>query len=91
MTKVVSAYEARTNLGELLNLVHYQGEEILITKSGKTVAQISRPKQAKKRMSKSEADKILQTFRRLSRKGKKIDTTVFIRKERDHGYSNLYR
>jgi len=42
MTKTVTAYEARTNLGELLNEVYYKGVEIIIKKSGKPVARISR-------------------------------------------------
>ena len=42
MTKTVTAYEARTNLGELLNEVYYKGDEIIIKKSGKPVARISR-------------------------------------------------
>lgn len=42
MTKTVTAYEARTKLGELLNLVYYKGDEIIIKKSGKPVAKISR-------------------------------------------------
>ena len=42
MTKTVTAYEARTNLGELLNEVYYKGDEIIIKKSGKPVAKITR-------------------------------------------------
>ena len=42
MTKTVTAYEARTRLGELLNEVYYKGDEIIIKKSGKPVARISR-------------------------------------------------
>lgn len=42
MTKTVTAYEARTKLGELLNEVYYKGDEIIINKSGKPVARIIR-------------------------------------------------
>lgn len=36
--KTISAYNARTNFGELLNEIYYRGEEIVVEKMGKTVA-----------------------------------------------------
>lgn len=36
--KTVSAYNARTNFGELLNEIYYRGEEIVVEKMGKPVA-----------------------------------------------------
>lgn len=40
MTKTVSAYEARTKFGELLNLVHYKGDTIIIEKMGKPMVKL---------------------------------------------------
>ena len=40
MLKTVSAYEARTNLGELINLVYYNDFEIVIERMGKPVVKI---------------------------------------------------
>ena len=40
MIKIVSAYEARTNLGELINLVYYKGNEIIIERKGKAMVKI---------------------------------------------------
>lgn len=56
MTKTVTAYEARTNLGELLNEVYYKGDEIIIKKSGKPVAKISRVDESLPRKLKSKRD-----------------------------------
>lgn len=56
MTKTVTAYEARTNLGELLNEVYYKGDEIIIKKSGKPVAKISRIKDSTPKISKTKKD-----------------------------------
>jgi len=35
MAKTVSAYEARTKFGEILNLVYYKDMEIIVEKMGK--------------------------------------------------------
>lgn len=40
MTKTVSAYEARTKFGEILNLVYYQNIEIIVEKMGKPLVKI---------------------------------------------------
>lgn len=40
MARRMSAYEARVHFGELLNRVHYQGEEFIIEKMGKPVARL---------------------------------------------------
>ena len=42
MVKTVSAYEARTNLGELINLAYYQGVEIIIEKMGKPMVKLTK-------------------------------------------------
>lgn len=40
MTKTVSAYEARTKFGEILNLVYYKNMEIIVEKMGKPIVKI---------------------------------------------------
>lgn len=40
MMKTVTAYEARTRLGELLNLVYYRGDTIIIEKMGKPMGKL---------------------------------------------------
>lgn len=40
MTKTISAFKARTNLGELLNEVYYKHDTIVIEKSGRPVAKL---------------------------------------------------
>lgn len=42
MIKTVSAYEARTNLGELLNLVYYKGDTVIIEKMGKPMVKLTK-------------------------------------------------
>lgn len=85
MTKVISAYEARTNFGELLNQVYYQGEEILITKSGKPVAQLSRPKKRKK-VVKTTTEDLWAQMQAIAKMGRQIDGVTFLRKDRDSGH-----
>lgn len=38
--KTVSAYHARTNFGEILNMVYYQGNEVVVERKGKPVVKI---------------------------------------------------
>jgi prevent-host-death family protein len=40
MVKRMSAYKARTNFGELLNLVYYKGYEIIVERAGKPTARV---------------------------------------------------
>lgn len=40
--KTISAYQARTNFGELLNLVYYQGDEVVVERKGKPLVKISK-------------------------------------------------
>lgn len=47
MTKTVSAYEARTNLGELINLVYYKNIEVVIERMGKPMVKIVNLKKTK--------------------------------------------
>lgn len=42
MTKTVSAYEARTKLGEIINLVYYQGVDFIVERRGEPVVKISK-------------------------------------------------
>lgn len=42
MTKTVSAYEARTKLGELMNLVYYNNIDIIVEKMGKPIVRITK-------------------------------------------------
>ena len=48
MTKTVSAYEARTNLGEILNLVYYKGDTVIIEKMGKPMVKLTKVTTTKK-------------------------------------------
>lgn len=48
MTKTVTAYEARTKLGELLNLVYYKGDTIIIKKMGKPMGKLISARKEKK-------------------------------------------
>lgn len=41
MIKTVAAYEARTKFGELLNLVYYKGDTIIIEKMGKPMVKLT--------------------------------------------------
>jgi prevent-host-death family protein len=38
--RTISAYQARTNFGELLNLVYYQGDEVVVERKGKPLVKI---------------------------------------------------
>ncbi len=49
MTKTISAYEARTNLGEILNLVYYKGDTIIIEKSGKPMVKLTKVAASRKK------------------------------------------
>lgn len=49
MTKTISAYEARTNLGEILNLVYYKGDTVIIEKSGKPMVKLTKVATSKKK------------------------------------------
>ncbi|MFN4213009.1 MAG: hypothetical protein ACK4FL_03570 [Microgenomates group bacterium] len=40
MKKIISAYEARTKLGEIMNLAYYQGVEFIVEKMGKPLVKI---------------------------------------------------
>lgn len=40
--KTVSAYDARTKFGELLNEVYYKGEEVIVERKGKRMVKITR-------------------------------------------------
>lgn len=52
MTKTVSAYEARTNLGEITNLVYYRGIDVVVKKMDKPMVKITRFAEPKKKTSK---------------------------------------
>jgi prevent-host-death family protein len=42
MTRTVTAYQARTNLGELINQVYYRSDEIMVTRNGKPMVKLVR-------------------------------------------------
>jgi antitoxin (DNA-binding transcriptional repressor) of toxin-antitoxin stability system len=42
MKKTVSAYDARTRFGEMINLAYYQGMEIIVEKMGKPMVKITK-------------------------------------------------
>lgn len=48
MTKTMSAYEARTKFGELMNLVYYKDIEIIVEKMGKPMIKITKVSTPKK-------------------------------------------
>lgn len=88
MTKIVSAYEARTNFGELLNEVYYKGEAVIISKSGKNIARIIKEEDSVSLHKK--ADDLWKKMRELAREGKQIDGVAFLRRDRDHGHKIHY-
>ncbi len=84
MTKIISAYEARTNFGELLNQVYYQGEEILVTKTGKPMVKIIKADVAPK--TELDSEKIWEAMRIIAKNGKQVDGVEFLRKDRNSGH-----
>lgn len=83
MTKTISAYEARTNFGEILNQVYYQGEQIVVTKTGKPMVRIIK---ADKEPTKT-VDDLWQQMRKIAKMGRQnINLVEFIRKDRDSGH-----
>lgn len=55
-TLTVSAHQLRNRLGEYLNLVYYQGREIIIKKMGKPVAKLTLLKKEKEKRAPEEFD-----------------------------------
>lgn len=49
MTKTISAYKLRTNLGEVLNEVYYKGVNVIVERKGKPLARIVKLKETDKR------------------------------------------
>lgn len=85
MTKIISAYQARTNFGEIINQVYYQGEEIIVTKTGKPMVKIVKADSGK--TPKSNFDAVWKKLRALATEGRQdIDLVAFIRKDRDSGH-----
>ncbi|MEK7578070.1 MAG: hypothetical protein AAB492_05710 [Patescibacteria group bacterium] len=55
MIKTISAYEARKNFGELMNLAYYKDYEIIVEKMGKPMIKITKVAHAtSKAVSRSE-------------------------------------
>lgn len=52
----VSAYKARTNLGDLINRAYYNDEEIIIERKGEPMVKISKYREKKKEAKKTLAD-----------------------------------
>lgn len=46
--RIISAYDARTKFGELLNEVYYKGEEVVVERKGKPMVKIVKVKKEKK-------------------------------------------
>lgn len=88
MTRIVSTYELRTNLGEIMNLVYYQGEDILVTKTNKPMVRII--KAHIKKSKQKDFKTIWNDFRTLAKEGKQIDLVAFLRKDRDSGHKIHY-
>lgn len=84
MTKIISAYEARTNFGELLNQVYYQGEEILVTKTGKPMVKIIKADDTS--LTGLDSEKIWEAMRIIAKSGKQVDGVEFLRKDRKSGH-----
>ena len=61
--KQIGAFEAKNRLGQLLDLVE-RGEEVVITRHGKTVARLVPPKAA---INRSEAREAARQIREMSR------------------------
>ena len=68
--KIISAYTARVNFGELLNEVYYKGEEIVVERKGKPMVKISRV---------SLMPKNYTAFRLAAGSWKDIDTDTMIK------------
>jgi prevent-host-death family protein len=64
MSRIVGAFEAKTKLSELLDLVE-QGEEVLITRRGKTIARLSSPLTEEEQVARAR-----EAVRRLKELGK---------------------
>lgn len=47
--KTISAYNARTKFGELLNEVYYKGEEVVVERKGKPMVKIVKAELSKKK------------------------------------------
>lgn len=86
MTKTVNAYKLRTNLGEYLNEVYYNGHEVIVERRGKPFAKIialdpiiktdeeSRKDKLSRligSLSAKRADEMLSTIHAARRRGKK--------------------
>lgn len=72
MTKTVSAYEARTKLGELLNLVYYKGIDVVIERKGKAMVKLTKVEAAPKM--KKNSKKNIDNFMRFAGIWKGEDT-----------------
>lgn len=84
---VIPATEARNRFFEILDLVRYKGEEVIIEKDGKPAAKVSPMPAAK---SPEEIKRILADVRKVFEKSKRrkywsvIDTPAWKRNERKY-------
>lgn len=69
--KTVSAYKARVNFGELINLVYYNGEDIIVERKGKPMVKITRVENLGK--------KDITAFRAAAGSWKDLDTDKLIK------------
>lgn len=63
MVHVVSAQQARRQFGEIMNMVYYQGESVIVERAGKPMVRIVKPRSkttsAKKKEAKEVADALI--------------------------------
>jgi len=82
MTKTVTAYEARTNFGKIIDRVYYAGDEFIVTKTGRPVVKIIKAEVKVK----TDFESIWKKMRQIAKSGKKINAAKFIRKDRESGH-----
>lgn len=81
-TKTVGAFDAKTHFSELLDRVEQRGETITITRHGVTVAILSPPAAAEKRMAPEEILKMAREIRAKSKPLGKLTTKDLINEGR---------
>ncbi len=79
MNKTVSVAEAKNQLSELLNRVHYRGERILVTKRGKPIGALVSARDLEM-IEKADKEKTLRRVREIQKRTKKyIPYEQFVR------------
>ena len=89
MTKVISAYDARTNFGEIISQVYYQNEEIIVTKTGKPMVKIVKADGKKDTMTSFGLEELYGVWaKRKDWKGKK--SSAIVREQRGKRLKLVY-